>query len=392
MRAGETSGRFDRSTKRQLPPRTHIWMGCLVVDSGSQSSCSAGPPIGRPAAVVCSDQPGDCVILCGTSDVPDGRWHHLAARKIGHPDAAVTLWFDGTIEGSGTTTLVDQLEFADGTDLGIGHFAAPPARDADTQGALDEVAIFRRGLTDAEMRDLFLRGATRLRFRVRVCAEPDCSDAPAFIGPDGTEDSAYEDATDAPAGHRSIPPACPRGATSSIGPGSRPRPARRAPSSCGSRSTPSDEGAPACSARRAGARQAGPAQGRAAQAVCPSRRGVAPAQSGDLVAPVDDAVEVPRQGPRSARPPPSGHQRASARDDAGHAVVATDGARPGDAAPLRHRYAPAGRGRRMAGAVPALLGPSPGGAGDGDRAREASAPNADEAQAEKGLTCHRIRD
>jgi hypothetical protein len=200
MRAGETSGRFDRSTKRQLPPRTHIWMGCLVVDSGSQSSCSAGPPIGRPAAVVCSDQPGDCVILCGTSDVPDGRWHHLAARKIGHPDAAVTLWFDGTIEGSGTTTLVDQLEFADGTDLGIGHFAAPPARDADTQGALDEVAIFRRGLTDAEMRDLFLRGATRLRFRVRVCAEPDCSDAPAFIGPDGTEDSAYEDATDAPAG------------------------------------------------------------------------------------------------------------------------------------------------------------------------------------------------
>lgn len=177
-------------------PRTHVWTGCLL---STGTSCAPGSQNGRPAAVVCSNQPDDCVILCGTSNLPDGRWHHLAMRKSGHPDTEVTLWFDGQVEGRGTTKLADVLAFADGTDLGVGHFAAPPARDTDAQGALDELAIWRRGLSDDELRDLHLRGAVRLRFQARICEEPDCSDDPAFVGPDGSSASFYEDATDAPA-------------------------------------------------------------------------------------------------------------------------------------------------------------------------------------------------
>jgi Concanavalin A-like lectin/glucanases superfamily len=178
-------------------PRTHLWMGCLIASDGGE--CSSGPPTGRPAAVVCSDQPNDCAIVCGTSNLPDGDWHHIAVRKSGHPDAEVTLWFDGAVEGTRTTMLAAALGFDDGTDLGVGHFGAPPARDSDAQGALDEVAVFRRGLSDDEVRELYLRGVVRLGFQARVCAEPDCGDQPAFVGPDGTEATTYEDARDEPA-------------------------------------------------------------------------------------------------------------------------------------------------------------------------------------------------
>lgn len=64
------------------------------------------------------------------------------------------------------------------------------------KGRLDEVVILNRPLTADEVRDHYLRGLARLRFQVRTCATPDCTNG-AFVGPDGTFRSYYTSLDDA---------------------------------------------------------------------------------------------------------------------------------------------------------------------------------------------------
>ncbi|HUX77061.1 MAG TPA: FG-GAP-like repeat-containing protein [Anaerolineae bacterium] len=56
-------------------------------------------------------------------------------------------------------------------------------------GRLDEVAVYSRTLSAAEVTDHYLRGALRLDFYVRTCDQPDCSDG-VWNGPTSEEDNA----------------------------------------------------------------------------------------------------------------------------------------------------------------------------------------------------------
>jgi uncharacterized repeat protein (TIGR01451 family) len=56
-------------------------------------------------------------------------------------------------------------------------------------GRLDEVAVYSRTLSAAEVTDHYLRGALRLDFNVRTCDQPDCSDG-AWNGPYSEEGNA----------------------------------------------------------------------------------------------------------------------------------------------------------------------------------------------------------
>ena len=74
------------------------------------------------------------------------------------------------------------IAFAEQTELGIGAFSGGSFQ---AEGDFDEVAIWRRALTDAEILGIYRRSALSVGLRVRVCRERDCSDAPRFVGPGG---------------------------------------------------------------------------------------------------------------------------------------------------------------------------------------------------------------
>ena len=108
-------------------------------------------------------------------DVPqavfDGQWHHIAvtAHRSGTPPLAVVFYLDGTaipdMSGmppvSASLTSVDPLLFASSLiDTGVYR--------GGSDGVLDEIEIFNRALTAAEIQSLYAAG------QAGKC-KPDCS-------------------------------------------------------------------------------------------------------------------------------------------------------------------------------------------------------------------------
>ncbi len=78
-----------------------------------------------------------------------------------------------------------------GGDVYLGAWSNP-SYVHELFGYLDEVAIWNRSLTQAEIEALYKRGASRVKFQVRACDDPLCN-GEVFIGPDGTPNTFYED-------------------------------------------------------------------------------------------------------------------------------------------------------------------------------------------------------
>jgi hypothetical protein len=122
--------------------------------------------------------------------INDGRWHHLLLTKTGHDPAILNLWVDGVLEAEVTGSFVEPFGFPQNPDLTVGDFTGGtyPAI-----GTFDEVAIWRRTLTEEEIATVFRRGALRLQLQVRACESSTCSDSPDFLGPDGSRDTFFTD-------------------------------------------------------------------------------------------------------------------------------------------------------------------------------------------------------
>jgi hypothetical protein len=60
-------------------------------------------------------------------------------------------------------------------------------------GRVDEVAFWNRALSATEIQQIYRRGANRLQFQIRSCTLPDCSDAPTWKGPDGTNATFFSE-------------------------------------------------------------------------------------------------------------------------------------------------------------------------------------------------------
>ena len=156
----------------------HVWFG-----GGCDDSC----PDGR-AWFVARDSTGDIASVCHHTRLDDGEWHHLVAVKSGQAPATLTLYVDGD-PVSVTHTYPGDFSFDRGPLLG--QF---PGLNYPTAVTLDEVAIWRRELSAAEVRDVWWRGGTRLKLQVRTCDEPTCAGVP-FVGPDGTAATFFSEAT-----------------------------------------------------------------------------------------------------------------------------------------------------------------------------------------------------
>lgn len=122
----------------------------------------------------------------GTVVIQAGQWHHAALVYDGtrQPLSRVTLYLDGvrdreSAESSATVP-------ANVAELALGCLPNPmvgPVQGLD--GLLDEAALWRRPLNANEVRALYARGASRVLFQVRSCADVTCSLGPQWVGPGG---------------------------------------------------------------------------------------------------------------------------------------------------------------------------------------------------------------
>jgi hypothetical protein len=156
----------------------HLWMGCTD-DAWVQCPDDATMP--RPGGVLRSvhNLPDDGAMYCGDGPIADDAWHHMAITKVGHPDAVVTLYVDGSIAAQVDATFAESLDLTQDGDFAFGGFSGGTY---PTEGTFDDIAIWTRALAADEIAALHRRGALRVELAVRVCAEPACADDPEFVG------------------------------------------------------------------------------------------------------------------------------------------------------------------------------------------------------------------
>ncbi|MEI7620398.1 MAG: LamG-like jellyroll fold domain-containing protein [Candidatus Falkowbacteria bacterium] len=112
-----------------------------------------------------------------------GAWYHLAMTYDG---SMFRLYVNGSEASSTPMTgaiKVNNRLVCIGSDCGLQKFF---------NGRIDEVAIYNRALSSAEILDRYNRGTKRLKLKVRACPDQTCTGI-NFIGPDGTVDSYYSD-------------------------------------------------------------------------------------------------------------------------------------------------------------------------------------------------------
>jgi hypothetical protein len=168
----------------------HMWLGVLCPDS-----CPNGD--GAFMNWLDASRDGPRVEACTGVVLDDGDWHHLAGVKEGHANATVKLFVDGREVGSDVHSFIDDFTY-DGGEIRLGSFNLDDPQ-YHTRISVDEGAIWKRALSNAEIEAIYRRGALGLGLQVRVCEDGVCDDEP-FVGPDGTSDSwfAETDQTGAP--------------------------------------------------------------------------------------------------------------------------------------------------------------------------------------------------
>jgi hypothetical protein len=118
-------------------------------------------------------------------------WHHvvLAIDASGHP----TIYLDGL------SVYSDLLAAPSAPDANqyIGGYDATSCGFGGTlrffTGLMDEVAVWNRALSSTEVLQLYRRGANRIKYQVRPCADSACAANPSWQGPDGTNQSYFSE-------------------------------------------------------------------------------------------------------------------------------------------------------------------------------------------------------
>ena len=113
------------------------------------SSCGAGD---RNKLQVWSDAPG--IVLTGTTQILDTNWHHIAFTRSG---TAITIYLDGVSNASGS----NGTAFNNNTvNSQIGYDLS--GAGAQTDGNIDEVRLYNRGLSATEIYALYKSGAAKV--------------------------------------------------------------------------------------------------------------------------------------------------------------------------------------------------------------------------------------
>ncbi|MDO8581465.1 MAG: DUF2341 domain-containing protein [bacterium] len=136
-----------------------------------------------------------------TSDVAydPAVWYHVIG-VYSRTERNAMLFVDGVPAGTASFTTTGPL-LHPGTyhPATIGAYTAyTKVRSAFWKGAIDEVAVYRRALSEGEVRSRYTRSASTIRLQVRSCDDSVCAGGEKaggekFVGPDGTANTYYEE-------------------------------------------------------------------------------------------------------------------------------------------------------------------------------------------------------
>jgi hypothetical protein len=108
----------------------------------------------------------------------DDRWHHLVVSFKSGIANGTEIYLDGDLKLTTTITFTGQNVAA---QIGWGNWPGQ-----NFTGFIDEVAIWNRALNADEVKELYRRGANRVKFQVRTCVTSNCNDNPTWLGPNGS--------------------------------------------------------------------------------------------------------------------------------------------------------------------------------------------------------------
>jgi hypothetical protein len=121
--------------------------------------------------------------LGGSKWVIDGVYHHVVCTNV---NGVTSIYIDGQLDVSGART-----PSVSNDPLYIG---AGPGGTGAFSGSLDEVAIWSRALSTAEVLELYRRGVNRVKYQVQTClTSAACTSSPNWQGPDGTNQTYYSE-------------------------------------------------------------------------------------------------------------------------------------------------------------------------------------------------------
>lgn len=115
------------------------------------------------------------------------KWIFVTARMV-----SGTLTIDAWLDGQHLTS---SGAVAFGANNTSGQFYIGRHFSSDAQfwnGLIDEVAVWSRGLSNAEIQQLYLRGASRTKIQVKKCTTANCADTD-WVGPDGKPGSYFSE-------------------------------------------------------------------------------------------------------------------------------------------------------------------------------------------------------
>jgi uncharacterized repeat protein (TIGR01451 family) len=158
--------------KRQDSPN----VSAVLLDGGN-TSLRLEQYNGQPNVGITAYGIGDYIF---NYTAPIDQWIHLA--YVATNNGNVDLYVNGVYVQS----------------LGVGNLLLPlgtlGGRNGGAEGmvgTLDEVAVYSRALTQAELLGHFQRGMMRLKLQVRTCVTSNCIDNTPFIGPNGRSETFY---------------------------------------------------------------------------------------------------------------------------------------------------------------------------------------------------------
>lgn len=129
--------------------------------------------------------------------INDNNWHHVVGTWSGTAGLAVAatqfnIYIDGALAAMTNRSVgtAPNAPLTGSLDTKIGRH---DSWNVFYTGQIDEVAIWTRALTAAEVLHLYRRGAYRTKFQLRSCLLSDCSDVPVWQGPDGTASTFFSE-------------------------------------------------------------------------------------------------------------------------------------------------------------------------------------------------------
>ncbi len=129
---------------------------------------------------------GSVRAITGTTVVTPGVWYHVVGTA--QSGGELVLYVNGAEEGR-LGNLGALWSGGDQYRLGSAYGVSGTTYFS---GDLDEVAVYSRTLSAAEVNDHYLRGALRLSFQVRSCDDALC-DTETFVGPGGLITTSYSE-------------------------------------------------------------------------------------------------------------------------------------------------------------------------------------------------------